>query len=245
MGEFDVELGDATGAVGRQGEGDRAPADVHVGMVIHLLCLDGNLSDRLDSRGEVGEGHVAADRVVARRPTGQEAKLMLDLVGIQQSAHDTTVADSSIVVESPQHDAQSHEQVIVVASAIIRDGRVLLARRTQPPSTAGHWEPPGGKVEPGETDSEALRREIMEELGVSIEVGEFIGEHDLPGIGVLRLYLAAIAHDTEQEGGRAEPILLDHHDRLVWADQAAAAQLSMSEPDAALVARLWSRLPVE
>jgi 8-oxo-dGTP diphosphatase len=60
----------------------------------------------------------------------------------------------------------------VVAGVILEGDRVLLARR--PPGThlAGYWEFPGGKVEPGEGEREALRRELREELGVEAEVGE-------------------------------------------------------------------------
>ena len=58
----------------------------------------------------------------------------------------------------------------VVGAAIFRDGRVLAARRTAPPVTAGRWEFPGGKVEPGEQAEDALVREIAEELGCRVEV---------------------------------------------------------------------------
>jgi len=58
----------------------------------------------------------------------------------------------------------------VVGAAILRGGRVLAARRTSPPSAAGRWEFPGGKVEPEESPGDALVREISEELGCVIEV---------------------------------------------------------------------------
>ncbi len=56
--------------------------------------------------------------------------------------------------------------------AVISDqsGRYLVARRPQGKALAGKWEFPGGKVEPGEEPSEALGREIWEELGVAISV---------------------------------------------------------------------------
>ena len=77
---------------------------------------------------------------------------------------------------------------IVVAAAIERDGRYLAARRTRPTDVAGLWEFPGGKVEPGETEEEALVREIREELGVEIAVGERIpGEWPLRDDLVLHL----------------------------------------------------------
>ena len=57
--------------------------------------------------------------------------------------------------------------VHVVGAAVLRDGRVLASRRTDPPRLAGYWEFPGGKVEVGESDEQALVRELLEELQVS------------------------------------------------------------------------------
>lgn len=50
---------------------------------------------------------------------------------------------------------------------IYKDGQVLLLRRLQPPF-AGYWTAPGGKVRPGETPDEAVRREVREETGLTI-----------------------------------------------------------------------------
>lgn len=57
---------------------------------------------------------------------------------------------------------------IDVAVAILRspDGRVLLCRRPDDARYGGRWEFPGGKLEPGETHHEALRRELREELAI-------------------------------------------------------------------------------
>jgi 8-oxo-dGTP diphosphatase len=92
------------------------------------------------------------------------------------------------------------EQLIVVAAAIVDSGidgqaRVLVGQRSYPPELAGRWELPGGKVEPGESESDALVRECREELGVDIEVGDRAAA-DVPTIGVtgiLRVYWARIA----------------------------------------------------
>jgi 8-oxo-dGTP diphosphatase len=61
---------------------------------------------------------------------------------------------------------------LVVAGALVRGGRLLLARRQEGGVHAGLWELPGGKVEPGETPEEALDREWREELGVRVPYSE-------------------------------------------------------------------------
>ena len=64
----------------------------------------------------------------------------------------------------------------IVLGYIERGGAVLLARRPAGAHQAGRWEFPGGKVEPGETMTAALRRECREELGIAVDVGEEIAQ---------------------------------------------------------------------
>jgi mutator protein MutT len=64
----------------------------------------------------------------------------------------------------------------VTAAVLIENGRVLIARRRPGASQAGLWEFPGGKVGPGESPAQCLKREIREELGIEIAVEEFFGE---------------------------------------------------------------------
>jgi 8-oxo-dGTP diphosphatase len=100
------------------------------------------------------------------------------------------------------------EEPAVVAAAIVREGSVLVARRTAPAALAGKWELPGGKVQPGETQQAALRREIAEELGLVLTVGERIGDPlELPDGAILRCYAAVT------DG--AAPTLAEH-DELRW-----------------------------
>ena len=70
----------------------------------------------------------------------------------------------------------------VICAAIFRGGKVLLARRAAGQKHAGYWEFPGGKIEPGETSQQALKREIREELDTDIAVSDLIGtiEYDYP-----------------------------------------------------------------
>lgn len=96
-----------------------------------------------------------------------------------------------------------------MASVIFRAGRVLAGRRTAPSHLAGRWEIPGGKVEPGEADEDALRREIAEELGVEVRLGARVGGDWPLGTYVLRVWLATIVDD-------AEPAPLEQHDALRW-----------------------------
>ena len=74
-------------------------------------------------------------------------------------------------------------KTIHVVAAVIRDGegRIFATQRGYGPYKDG-WEFPGGKIEPGETPEEALKREIREELDAEIEVGESAGriEYNYP-----------------------------------------------------------------
>jgi 8-oxo-dGTP diphosphatase len=127
----------------------------------------------------------------------------------------------------------SAEQV-VVGAAIVRDERVLAARRSAPPELAGGWEFPGGKVEDAESDTGALVRECREELGVEIAVGELVAETPIrPGI-VLRVYLAALVDGT--------PTALQDHDELRWLGATELDGLAWLPADVPALAALRLRL---
>lgn len=72
----------------------------------------------------------------------------------------------------------------VVCGVIENRGQVLCMQRGQTrfPYTTLHWEFPGGKIEPGETPEEALRRELWEEMEMQVEVGHSLGTytHEYP-----------------------------------------------------------------
>jgi ADP-ribose pyrophosphatase YjhB (NUDIX family) len=70
---------------------------------------------------------------------------------------------------------------IPCVGAVIKDpaGRLLLIRRGHPPG-AGLWSLPGGRVEPGETDQEAVVREVQEETGLSVTPGALVGSVERP-----------------------------------------------------------------
>jgi 8-oxo-dGTP diphosphatase len=121
---------------------------------------------------------------------------------------------------------------VIVAAIIIVDGRVLACERSAPPDVAGRWEFPGGKVEPGESDADALARECVEELGVRVEVGDRVGP-DVPlahGRAVLRVFAVTLLDGDQPRAleHRAMRWLgVDQLDSVPWlpADRPIVAEL--------------------
>jgi len=83
--------------------------------------------------------------------------------------------------------------LLVVAGVIIERGRVLVTQRPEGTHLAGTWEFPGGKVERDEDPRDALARELHEELGIRVEVGEVLEVvfHRYPEKSVLLLFYEA------------------------------------------------------
>ena len=121
---------------------------------------------------------------------------------------------------------------VIVAAVIVQDGRVLACERSAPPEVAGRWEFPGGKVEPGETDAQALARECAEELGVRVAVGARVGP-DVPlahGRAVLRVFTVTLLNGDEPralEHTAMRWLAADELDSVPWlpADQPIVAEL--------------------
>jgi 8-oxo-dGTP diphosphatase len=97
---------------------------------------------------------------------------------------------------------------IVVAGALIAGATLLVAQRERPPELAGLWELPGGKVAPGESDAVGLARELLEELGVEVTVGERLGD-DV----ALTEAMTLRAYRVTQTGGALRP---NDHRELRW-----------------------------
>jgi 8-oxo-dGTP diphosphatase len=131
-----------------------------------------------------------------------------------------------------QAERASQRLRVIVGAAIIACGRVLACERADPPEVAGRWEFPGGKVEPGETEVEALIRECYEELGVRVEVGDRIGR-DVPlghGRAVLRVYAARLV-----DGDLPRPL---EHSELRWLTANELHSVVWLPADAPIVAAL-------
>ena len=75
-------------------------------------------------------------------------------------------------------ESAPRKRIKVVAGLIFRDGRLLACQRHEKSAFPLKWEFPGGKVETGESDADALRRELKEELGISVSAMTFFHEHE-------------------------------------------------------------------
>lgn len=124
------------------------------------------------------------------------------------------------------------KRIDVVGAVIERGGAILCARRGSGSKLAGMWEFPGGKVEPGETACKALVREIDEELGCEISVGDEVTttSHVYEfGTVTLTTFWCRLA------AGEPRPI---EHSELRWLAPADLDQLGWSPADLPTVATI-------
>lgn len=124
----------------------------------------------------------------------------------------------------------------VVGIAIFEGERCLVAQRSERTSFPLCWEFPGGKVEPGEEPTDALRREIEEELGIAVGVGVWLGQGRADAgdkVIVLDVYAGTILDGT--------PRALEHH-ALRWCSAEELAELDWAEADVPIVAGVQTAL---
>jgi mutator protein MutT len=113
----------------------------------------------------------------------------------------------------------------VTAAVIEKDGVVLIAKRKR--SYPGYpWEFPGGKMEEGESLEECLKREIEEELGIEIAVGDYLCSvrHVLNCQSAIKIY----AYRASYVRG---DIQLKDHDEVRWVTIGELVQYAFPEPD--------------
>jgi 8-oxo-dGTP diphosphatase len=117
-------------------------------------------------------------------------------------------------------------RLIPCVGAVIKDerGRLLLIRRGHEPG-AGLWSLPGGRVEPGETDAEALVREMREETGLAVRAGRLLGSVRRPAgngdIFDIRDYAATVIGGTLGPGDDAADVR--------WVDAGDLGRLPVTE----------------
>jgi len=120
-----------------------------------------------------------------------------------------------------------------VAAVVRRGGRILITRRKDDAARGGLWEFPGGKVEAGEAEPEALRREIHEELGCGIDVGRLVlrHRHRYPDLEVeLAFYACALP-----AGEEPRPLGVA---AVEWAAEGTLATYPFCEADVPVLAEL-------
>ena len=119
----------------------------------------------------------------------------------------------------------------VVCALILRNGCVLCAQRSERMALPLKWEFPGGKLELNELPESALKREILEELGVEIEIGSAlqVSEHSYDGVRTIRLipFLASIIDDNEPKA--------HEHSEIRWVPNSELMQLDWAAADVPIV----------
>jgi 8-oxo-dGTP diphosphatase len=121
-----------------------------------------------------------------------------------------------------------------VVAAVFTDGeRVLACRRHAHLEAGGRWEFPGGKLEPGEALEAALEREIAEELGVEIEVGELLDSTTSVIDGTT---ITLSCYFVRPVGG--PPRFSTDHDELAWCQRDRLMWLNWAEPDLPAIRKL-------
>lgn len=130
--------------------------------------------------------------------------------------------------------------VVVAAAVVVEQHRVLVSQRKAGTHLAGAWEFPGGKVEAGEDPREALRRELREELGIDVHVGEVVDvtfhRYEDADKAVLLLFF-----ETSRKAGSPEPRALDVA-AYRWAEKDALRDEEFPPADVAVLRKVRAKL---
>ncbi len=117
--------------------------------------------------------------------------------------------------------------LLVVAAAMIAQGRVLVQQRPEGSALAGLWEFPGGKIEPCESPEAALARELDEELGVVVDPASLV-PLTFASEPLADRHLVLMLYRLDAWQGTPEP---HQASALAWADMAMLRSLRMPPAD--------------
>jgi 8-oxo-dGTP diphosphatase len=123
----------------------------------------------------------------------------------------------------------------VTAAILVKDGKILIAKRKAGDHQANKWEFPGGTVKPDETDQACLKREMQEEFGIKVSVGRIFGEsiyHYDYGAIKLRAYLASL------ESGKLTP---KAHSEFRWISIDQLSEYDFAPADIPFVKKLQNQ----
>jgi 8-oxo-dGTP diphosphatase len=127
---------------------------------------------------------------------------------------------------------------IVSAAVIERDGAVLIARRRRGKLHTGKWEFPGGTVEEGESPQECLKRELHEELGITVVVGDLLcdTQHSYSPDFTIRLLVFGV----QVLSGTFD---LNDHEEIRWVAPMDLMHYDFPEADRPVIEQLVGRVP--
>lgn len=124
------------------------------------------------------------------------------------------------------------KHVEVVGAVIVRDGKILCAKRGGDGLLPGLWEFPGGKVEPTESKREALVREIFEELAAEVHVGAeiecTIHDYEFATVTLTTFYCSLVSGEPEKS----------EHSELLWLEPQELSSIDWAPADIPAVARI-------
>ena len=120
----------------------------------------------------------------------------------------------------------------VTAAVLVRDSRILIAKRKADDKLGNKWEFPGGKVEDGESPEDCLKREMREEFEIDVTVGEYLGESVYHyGHGSIKL----LAYRTHWDSGSISP---RYHDDFRWVTLSEINKYDFAPADIPFVEKL-------
>ena len=140
------------------------------------------------------------------------------------------------MLQNLNNHERTSKTIRVTAAILVHNGRILIAQRRSPDSLAGKWEFPGGKIEAHETPRQCLVREMKEEFGIDVAVGEFFEKslyHDESG------KIQLLAYHTVWKSGR---IALKAHAAIRWVSVNQMQAIEFAPADIPIAVKLQHRL---
>lgn len=129
-------------------------------------------------------------------------------------------------------DTETPDITRVTAAILIKDDKIIIARRGPDDKLADKWEFPGGKVEINETPEQCLKREMKEEFDIDVSVGEYLGSsiyhYD-------HISIELLAYRTYWEDGE---INLKDHDDFKWISLEELVEFDFAPADLVFVEKL-------